>query len=159
MHEYDILSVTTITLQLHCITEWKSLLSKRLSSALWYYKPWCLFPVSFPIIFSLLDYKETDSAMMLLTKKTKKQAASSKENRILISVTVIGSPGPIRLVVNQEELVAAVIDAVLKYYARIGRFPILGTNRNSFFLYCPASGAEGNNNMFSVNCKVVVPLF
>ncbi|KAL8105836.1 uncharacterized protein At4g22758-like [Apium graveolens] len=79
---------------------------------------------------------------MLLTKKTKKQAASSKETRILISVTVIGSPGPIRLVVNQEELVAAVIDAVLKSYARIGRFPILGTNLNSFHLYCPASGAQ-----------------
>ncbi|KAK1380620.1 Senescence-associated protein [Heracleum sosnowskyi] len=80
---------------------------------------------------------------MLLTKKTKKQAAASKDSRILISVTVIGSPGPIRLVVNQEELVAAVIDLILKSYARAGRIPILGTNIEKFFLYRPASGAEG----------------
>lgn len=84
---------------------------------------------------------------MLLTKKTKKHVAANKDNRILISVTVIGSPGPFRLVVKQEELVAAVIDSVLKSYARAGRFPILGTNLNGFFLYCPASRAEGNNNM------------
>ena len=49
---------------------------------------------------------------------------------------------------------AAVIDSVLKSYARVGRFPILGTNLNSFFLYCPASGAEGKI-IYRVNCKVM----
>ena len=76
---------------------------------------------------------------MLLSKQKKNQA--SKGNRILISVTVIGSAGPIRLVVNTEELVATVIDSILKSYARAGRLPILGTNTHNFYL---SAGGEGN---------------
>ncbi|KAK1380619.1 putative ADP-ribosylation factor GTPase-activating protein AGD11-like [Heracleum sosnowskyi] len=69
---------------------------------------------------------------MLLPKQKKNQA--SQGNRILISVTVIGSAGPIRLVVNTEELVVTAMDSILKSYARVGRLPILGTNTNNFYL-------------------------
>ncbi|XP_044487982.1 uncharacterized protein At4g22758-like [Mangifera indica] len=74
--------------------------------------------------------------------KQKKNPAP-KGNRFLISITVQGSAGPIRFVVNEEELVAAVIDTALKSYAREGRLPILGSDLNDFFLYCPnaCSGA------------------
>ncbi|KAK2978007.1 hypothetical protein RJ640_026441 [Escallonia rubra] len=77
---------------------------------------------------------------MLLYKQKKSQAG--KGNRLLISITVIGSAGPIRFVVNEGELVAAVIDTALKSYAREGRLPILGSDLNSFVLYCPNAGTE-----------------
>ncbi|XVF85395.1 hypothetical protein PTKIN_Ptkin17bG0114600 [Pterospermum kingtungense] len=77
---------------------------------------------------------------MLLYKQKKNQGP--KGNRLLISVTVLGSSGPIRFVVNEEELVAAVIDTTLKSYAREGRLPVLGSNLNDFLLYCPSAGSD-----------------
>ncbi|KAF9674005.1 hypothetical protein SADUNF_Sadunf10G0082800 [Salix dunnii] len=77
---------------------------------------------------------------MVLYKQKKNQAA--KGNRFLISVTVLGSAGPIRFVVNEEELVVAVIDTALKSYAREGRLPILGSDLNDFLLYCPNAGSD-----------------
>lgn len=66
-----------------------------------------------------------------------------KGNRILISVTFLGSPGPIRFVAYEGDLVAAVIDTALKCYAREGRLPILGSDFNDFIFYCPMVGPEG----------------
>ncbi|KAM7463426.1 hypothetical protein LguiA_031547 [Lonicera macranthoides] len=77
---------------------------------------------------------------MLLYKQKKNHAG--KGNRLLISITVLGSAGPIRFVVNEEELVAAVIDTALKSYAREGRLPVLGSDLNNFVLYCPNAGTE-----------------
>ncbi|EXB62017.1 hypothetical protein L484_002689 [Morus notabilis] len=77
---------------------------------------------------------------MLLYKQKKSQNA--KGNRILISVTVLGSAGPIRFVVNEKELVATVIDTALKCYAREGRLPLLSSDLNDFLLYCPNSSIE-----------------
>ncbi|OMO60647.1 hypothetical protein CCACVL1_23988 [Corchorus capsularis] len=77
---------------------------------------------------------------MLLYKQKKNQSA--KGNRLLISITVLGSAGPIRFVVNEEELVAAVIDTALKSYAREGRLPVLGSDLNDFLLYCPSAGSD-----------------
>lgn len=80
---------------------------------------------------------------MLLYKPKKSQTAANKGgNRLLISITVLGSAGPIRFVVSEDELVAAVIDTALKSYAREGRLPVLGSNLNDFFLYCPNAGPE-----------------
>lgn len=76
---------------------------------------------------------------MLMSKQKKNQAG--KGARILISVNVIGSAGPIRLVVNTEELVATVVDSILRTYARAGRLPVLGTNTDNFYL---SAGGEGN---------------
>ncbi|XP_075518581.1 uncharacterized protein At4g22758-like [Primulina tabacum] len=77
---------------------------------------------------------------MLNYKQKKNQPIKGK--RFLISVTVLGSAGPIRFVVNEEDLVAAVIETALKSYAREGRIPVLGSNINNFMLYCPISGTE-----------------
>lgn len=79
---------------------------------------------------------------MLLYKQKKTQNA--KGNRFLISITVLGSAGPIRFVVNEEALVAAVIDTALKSYAREGRLPVLGSDLDEFMLYCPTAGPDGN---------------
>ncbi|RID55757.1 hypothetical protein BRARA_G03000 [Brassica rapa] len=76
---------------------------------------------------------------MLLYNKQKKNA---KGNQILISVTVLGSAGPIRFVAYEDDLVASVIDTALKCYAREGRLPLLGSDFNDFLLYCPMVGPE-----------------
>ena len=80
---------------------------------------------------------------MLLYKQKKNQSAG-KANRLLISINVLGSAGPIRFVVSEDELVAAVIDTALKSYAREGRLPILGSDLNNFLLYCSNAGSDGN---------------
>uniref|UniRef100_A0A1J3F3H3 DUF7054 domain-containing protein n=1 Tax=Noccaea caerulescens TaxID=107243 RepID=A0A1J3F3H3_NOCCA len=76
---------------------------------------------------------------MLLYNKQKKREVV-KGNRILISVTFLGSAGPIRFVANEGDLVAGVIDVALKCYAREGRLPILGSDFNDFLFYCPMIG-------------------
>lgn len=78
---------------------------------------------------------------MLHYKQKKNQAG--KGNRLLISITVLGSAGPIRFLVNEQDLVASVIDTALKSYAREGRLPVLGSDINNFVLHCPNIGTEG----------------
>ena len=68
----------------------------------------------------------------------------------MISINVLGSAGPIRFVVNEEELVEAVIDTTLKSYAREGRLPVLGNDHSAFFLYCPHLGSDGIASFFVV---------
>ncbi|XP_060185981.1 uncharacterized protein At4g22758-like [Lycium barbarum] len=77
----------------------------------------------------------------MLLYKTKK-IQPGKGNRLLISITVVGSAGPIRFVVNEKELVGNVIDTALKNYAREGRLPVLGSNFNNFMLYCPTVATD-----------------
>ncbi|GMJ09655.1 hypothetical protein like AT1G70780 [Hibiscus trionum] len=80
---------------------------------------------------------------MVLYKQKKTQGP--KGVRILVSITVLGSAGPIRFVVNEEELVSSVIDTALKAYAREGRRPVLGSGIDDFFLYCPSAGSDALN--------------
>ncbi|KAI4373199.1 hypothetical protein MLD38_011352 [Melastoma candidum] len=61
-------------------------------------------------------------------------------NMILISVTVLGSAGPFRFIVKEEQLVSSVIQTTLKSYAREGRFPALGSDQDQFLLYCSNEG-------------------
>lgn len=79
---------------------------------------------------------------MLLCKAKKNQAGKGGK-RLLVSITVLGSAGPIRFVACEDDLVAAVIDTALKSYAREGRLPILGSDFNNFVLYCPNAATEG----------------
>ncbi|KAL8137491.1 hypothetical protein V2J09_003492 [Rumex salicifolius] len=77
---------------------------------------------------------------MLLGRPKKAQIA--KGNRVLITINVLGSAGPMRFVVYEEELVNTVIDTALKSYARAGRLPVLGSVLGDFQLYCPAAGSD-----------------
>ncbi|KAF9625285.1 hypothetical protein IFM89_020871 [Coptis chinensis] len=63
-------------------------------------------------------------------------------NRLLISINVLGSAGPLRFLVNEGELVAAVIETAVRNYAREGRLPILGSEFNDFLLYCANAGTD-----------------
>ncbi|PSS30627.1 hypothetical protein CEY00_Acc05913 [Actinidia chinensis var. chinensis] len=84
---------------------------------------------------------------LLLEKQKKKNTESQhpKKNRFLITVNVLGSSGPIRFVVSEEENVAAVIDTALKMYAREGRLPILGSDISNFLLYPANAGSDALN--------------
>uniref|UniRef100_A0A1D1XT59 Uncharacterized protein At4g22758 n=1 Tax=Anthurium amnicola TaxID=1678845 RepID=A0A1D1XT59_9ARAE len=84
-------------------------------------------------------------------------------NRILVTVSVLGSAGPIRFVASEGELVAAIIGTALRSYAREGRLPVLGSDHSGFLLFCAHSnymdaldpsepiGANGGRNF--VLCK------
>lgn len=92
---------------------------------------------------------------MLMSKQKKSQNGQGR--RLLISINVLGSAGPIRFVVNEQELVAAVIDTALKSYAREGRLPLLGNDTTVFALYCPHLGSDGNLHSsisISIDCFV-----
>ncbi|KAL5721846.1 hypothetical protein ACHQM5_005438 [Ranunculus cassubicifolius] len=78
--------------------------------------------------------------MMLPTRQKKNCVA--KGNRLLISINVLGSAGPLRFLVNEEELVIAVIETALRNYSREGRLPILGSDLNDFLLYSANAGTD-----------------
>ncbi|KAH9611382.1 hypothetical protein KSS87_017595 [Heliosperma pusillum] len=84
----------------------------------------------------------------MLLSKQKKGVVVKK--RILITVNVVGSAGPLRFVVNEDEIVANVIDMTLKAYAREGRIPVLGSNFNDFLLYQPFTGADALNSFDTI---------
>ncbi|KAL6325896.1 hypothetical protein AAG906_038386 [Vitis piasezkii] len=95
------------------------------------------------------------SQKMLRRRQKKKsfeeQNVNGTNNRFLISVNVLGSAGPIRFVVNEGDLIAAVIDTALKSYARQGRLPHLGSDINQFLLPWELIGSCGGRNF--VLCK------
>uniref|UniRef100_A0A7N1A632 DUF7054 domain-containing protein n=1 Tax=Kalanchoe fedtschenkoi TaxID=63787 RepID=A0A7N1A632_KALFE len=67
---------------------------------------------------------------------------AKEPNRILITVNVVGSAGPIRFIVNEDDVVADVIGRALKIYARDGRLPVLGSDSKDFLLFCAAAGSD-----------------
>ncbi|KAJ6368121.1 hypothetical protein OIU77_021480 [Salix suchowensis] len=87
--------------------------------------------------------KRNVSEKMKFQKQMKNKKGDDKKNRFLVSINFVGSAGPIRFVVNGDDLVSGVIDTALKTYARGGRLPVLGFDVNKFLLYCanPASDA------------------
>ncbi|XP_022143314.1 uncharacterized protein LOC111013214 [Momordica charantia] len=76
------------------------------------------------------------------SNKSKKTITSGKCSRFLISINVLGSTGPIRFVVNEDDLVCEVMKTTLVAYARQARLPALGTNVDNFILYCVNDGVE-----------------
>ncbi|MQL99979.1 hypothetical protein Taro_032722 [Colocasia esculenta] len=58
---------------------------------------------------------------------------------MLVTVTVLGSAGPIRFVTSEGETVSAVVGTTLRCYAREGRVPALGFDVGQFHLFCAQS--------------------
>ncbi|KAJ4824929.1 hypothetical protein Tsubulata_033090 [Turnera subulata] len=83
--------------------------------------------------------RDVSEKNMLQVKQKKK--VYDKKNRFLIIINVLGSAGPIRFVVNGDDLVGTVIETALKTYAREGRLPVLGFDVDKFVLY-PANAAS-----------------
>ncbi|KAM0012280.1 hypothetical protein Hdeb2414_s0054g00755361 [Helianthus debilis subsp. tardiflorus] len=79
-------------------------------------------------------------------RKIKEKVMKGGGKRMLIKINVLGSSGPVRFVVDEDAVVAEVIETALKCYALEGRFPVLGTKHNDFFLYAPIVGTEALNS-------------
>ncbi|KAB1211302.1 hypothetical protein CJ030_MR6G021508 [Morella rubra] len=77
------------------------------------------------------------------TNNETQNVKSPKGSKFLITINVLGSAGPLRFVVNGDDLVAGVIDTALKSYARGGRLPVLGSDVNDFVLYSADAGFDG----------------
>lgn len=63
--------------------------------------------------------------------------------RVLVTVTVLGSAGPLRFLVDEGETVAGLVRAALRSYAREGRMPLLGTDPADFLLYTATGRSDG----------------
>ncbi|KAL1217896.1 hypothetical protein V5N11_035284 [Cardamine amara subsp. amara] len=57
------------------------------------------------------------------------------KKKLLVSVNVLGSVGPIRFLANEENEVSSVINTALKVYGRQGRIPVLGFDVDNFMFY------------------------
>lgn len=79
-----------------------------------------------------------------------------RNNRLLITVNVPGSAGPLRFVVNEDDKVAGVIEMALKQYAHQGRLPLLGSDATNFLLLPTSLGLEGTH--LSRNLRRIVLL-
>ncbi|OAY60493.1 uncharacterized protein LOC110614165 [Manihot esculenta] len=88
--------------------------------------------------------KRSVSEKLMLHRQIKKKGDERKK-RFLITINVIGSAGPIRFLVNEDDLVSGVIDTTLKTYSREGRLPVLGFDVNSFLLYSANTGSDALN--------------
>lgn len=97
----------------------------------------------------------------MLLQKQRKNNAGAKPGRFLITINVVGSSGPIRFVVNEDDVVAGIIDTALKSYAREGRLPLLGSDANNFLLYCANSESDGKatRTIMFIFLLGVLPLF
>lgn len=78
-----------------------------------------------------------------LSNNNKHRRDDAKEiKRVLITINVMGSSGPLRFVVKEEDLVCEVIHIALKSYARQARLPLLGTDPTNFLLYSSNIGTH-----------------
>ncbi|GLJ26504.1 hypothetical protein SUGI_0512360 [Cryptomeria japonica] len=65
----------------------------------------------------------------------KNQVKGNEVDRLLVTINVLGSAGPLRFLVRSDDPVQKVIEGALKSYAREGRLPVLGHNAKQFELY------------------------
>jgi len=64
-----------------------------------------------------------------------KVLGSGGRARVLVTVTVLGSAGPLRFLVDEGDTVTSLIRSALRCYAREGRMPLLGADPADFLLY------------------------
>eukprot|EP00246_Nothoceros_aenigmaticus_P017347 TRINITY_DN8427_c0_g1_i1.p1 TRINITY_DN8427_c0_g1~~TRINITY_DN8427_c0_g1_i1.p1 ORF type:complete len:225 (-),score=34.94 TRINITY_DN8427_c0_g1_i1:416-1090(-) len=81
---------------------------------------------------------------------SKTQAKQADRSRLLVNVNVLGSPGPLRFLVDADESVHRVIEMALRAYAREDRLPILGTSSSQYELYCSCYDSEALDHMESI---------
>uniref|UniRef100_A0ACD5Z5X1 Uncharacterized protein n=1 Tax=Avena sativa TaxID=4498 RepID=A0ACD5Z5X1_AVESA len=70
--------------------------------------------------------------------------------RVLVTVTVLGSAGPLRFLVDEGESITGLIRAALRCYAREGRMPLLGADAANFLLYA----ADGRSDALEADERI-----
>lgn len=75
--------------------------------------------------------------------KSKKKNNKIHINRILISINIVGSSGPLTIVVNEDDVVCDIIDKALKFYTRQGRLPTLKSDASHYVLHCSNGVSDG----------------
>ncbi|KAK4602364.1 hypothetical protein RGQ29_011419 [Quercus rubra] len=99
------------------------------------------------------NQKKNNDSLNVKKNNNSPKAKGVKGNRFLITVNVLGSAGPMRFVVNEDDLVSGVIDTSLKTYAREGRLPVLGSDVNDFILHCADVGFDALNPGESIGAR------
>lgn len=77
------------------------------------------------------------SPIAYMLKKT--QVKGNEVNRLLVTINVLGSAGPLRFLASCDDPVQKLIETALKSYAREGRLPVFGHNVKQFELHCANS--------------------
>lgn len=99
----------------------------------------------------MLSSKANLSKKLMLASRNKQKKNNiigyccTPKNKFLITINVLGCAGPLRFVVNEDDVVDSVIDTALKLYARQGRVPVLVTHTDDFLLYCANAEFEGTS--------------
>lgn len=109
------------------------------------------------------SFSEKICMQKAIKKGEENKKVKNNSTRLLITVNVLGSAGPLRFVVSENDKVAVVVNTALKQYAREGRLPILSSNVNDFFLYTTNAGIDGTlqghlNLNFSFFIRKIMPL-
>ncbi|KAJ7520253.1 hypothetical protein O6H91_20G074700 [Diphasiastrum complanatum] len=82
------------------------------------------------------SYKEKTSGYFALVQLFKQfQGVSAESNKVLITVTVLGKAGRLRVLIGAHATVNQLIKAALQEYAREGRIPYLGFEYHKFDLH------------------------
>ncbi|XP_024528380.1 uncharacterized protein LOC112345565 [Selaginella moellendorffii] len=72
----------------------------------------------------------------LLAALSSKNRVGKAESKILVTITILGSSGPLRSIADINTTVEQVVETALRAYAAQGRLPVLGSNAKLFDLYC-----------------------
>ncbi|XP_058754714.1 uncharacterized protein LOC131627871 [Vicia villosa] len=81
-------------------------------------------------------YKNKSWSVKDEVKSRKKNNNINNTNKMLISINIVGSSGPLIIMVNEDDVVCDVIDKAFKLYARQERLPALKSNISDCVLYC-----------------------
>ncbi|XP_009586821.1 uncharacterized protein At4g22758-like [Nicotiana tabacum] len=96
------------------------------------------------------SFSEKICMQKAIKKGEENKKVKNNSTRLLITVNVLGSAGPLRFVVSENDKVAVVVNTALKQYAREGRLPILSSNVNDFFLYTTNAGIDALGPLDSI---------
>ncbi|KAJ7548372.1 hypothetical protein O6H91_07G009300 [Diphasiastrum complanatum] len=92
-------------------------------------------PISASSISSVSQELNSPSYLALVKLFNQFQGMPVESTKVLVTVTVLGSIGGLKMLVAADATVVHLIESALCVYAREGRLPVLGFNLKAFELY------------------------